>query len=105
MQKGMISVNEISSIFDANGIRAAEFKVEPYATGEHHYHSEVTEHCYCLKGKLLVEIETTKKSIVLLPGEKVEVSAGVTHSVTNLIGGISRYLVVQGVGKYNFIKA
>ena len=42
--------------------------------------------------------------MALLPGEKIEIPAGTEHSVNNDTNSIGRYLVVQGVGSYDFIQ-
>ena len=97
-------MNEISSLIDANGVRVAEFEIDPKEKGIFHYHSEIMEYCYCIKGQLSIDIENSEQSIVLLPGEKIEIPLGVVHRVNNDTNSIGRYLVVQGVGSYDFIQ-
>ena len=43
-------------LIHARGVRVAEFELQPRTDGLWHRHSQMSEHCYCLKGQLLIEI-------------------------------------------------
>ncbi|MEE9411510.1 MAG: cupin domain-containing protein [Methylococcales bacterium] len=84
-------------------MRVAEFLLKAKHSGQWHYHSEIVEYCYCLDGLIVIEQEG-KQSIVLKPGEKVEIAVGNVHRVCNVGAQLSRYLVIQGVGAYDFLQ-
>ncbi|HBZ29150.1 MAG TPA: hypothetical protein DEO56_00895 [Nitrosomonas nitrosa] len=53
-------VKEIVTIINENGIRVIEFLLAPESRGAWHYHSHLSETCYCLKGQLSIDIEGSK---------------------------------------------
>lgn len=69
-----------------------------------HYHSEVGDFFVCLNGVVKLEVKKPHKVIVLHPGERGEVKATQVHKVSNLHCANSEYLLVQGVGIYDFVK-
>jgi len=77
--------------------------MDPNASGAWHHHSHVSEHCYCLKGRIIVEIPG-KPAVTLGAGERCELPAGISHRLRNASNQISGYLVVQGVGIYDFVE-
>ncbi len=96
-------VKETATIINENGVRVIEFLIDPESRGAWHYHSYLSESCYCLKGLLSIDIEGSKTTI-LQPGEKCEVAAGVRHRVYNEAQIPCAFLVIQGIGEYDFIK-
>jgi len=96
------AVRLTAMLIDSAAARVAEYFMEPYSEGDKHYHSSAIEHCLCLEGCLLVE-QDEAPTLVLCPGQRVEIAAGVTHRVSNTEGIPCRYLVVQGTGPYDFV--
>lgn len=97
-------VREVATLVNANGVRVAEFEMDPDSSGAWHHHSQVSEHCYCLKGRIVVEI-AGKPPVNLEAGERCELPAGVSHRLGNAQSQICRYLVVQGIGAYDFVES
>ncbi len=89
-------------LINASGVRVAEFELQPRTDGRWHFHSHVSEHCYCLKGRLVIEIDEREPATVEA-GDRCEIAAGVKHRVRNNDAVVARYLVVQGVGLYDFV--
>lgn len=69
-----------------------------------HYHSEVKDEFFCLEGVIEVQYKKPEETILLSPGQRCTVETGVIHRVTNPGNTPSKYLLVQGIGKYDFIK-
>ncbi|HEC18324.1 MAG TPA: cupin domain-containing protein [Gammaproteobacteria bacterium] len=90
-------------LVDTTDVRVAEFSLPPGEEGECHRHSAVTEYCYCLEGSLAVVLRGGQRKI-LAPGEKLEIRAGIVHQVINVDAASCRYLVVQGVGAFDFVR-
>jgi quercetin dioxygenase-like cupin family protein len=88
--------------FDTGNLRVAEFRLEPGASGEAHWHTCVDELCICLEGGLIVRRRGCPPR-ALDPGQYVEVPAGEIHRVSAAAQCESRYLVVQGIGRYDFV--
>lgn len=89
-------------LVDTTDVRVAEFSLPPGQEGDGHYHSAVTEHCYCLEGSLAVVLRGGQQRI-LAPGEKLEIQAEVPHQIINTGTATCRYLVVQAVGEFDYI--
>ncbi len=67
-----------------------------------HYHSEVEDIFYCLEGTLSVETRAPRAHHLLEVGESCAVAKMIAHRVTGKDGARTRFLIVQGVGAYDF---
>ena len=70
-----------------------------------HYHSEVTDTFYCLEGVLSVETRAPKARHLLEVGESCAVPPMTAHRVTGRDGSRARFLIVQGIGTYDYCPA
>ena len=85
------------------GLRVVEYVMQAGDTLPWHHHSEVTDRFYCLQGLLDVELRAPARKMLLRPGETYVVSPGIVHRSSNAADGVSRYLLVQGIGRYDFV--
>lgn len=83
-------------------VRVVEYVLHAGDVHPWHYHSEVSDTFYCLEGLIGVETREPPAEVVLRPGDKHSVSAKVVHHVKNAATGQSRYLLLQGIGTYDF---
>jgi len=67
-----------------------------------HYHTQVVDDIFCLTGNILVRRQEPKEEIRLSPGQRVRIETNRVHQLENLEGTESTYLLVQGIGKYDF---
>lgn len=67
-----------------------------------HFHTEVTDRMLCLEGPISVEYQDPEESITLARGERCKVAVKRPHRVVNLSSQAAKYLLVQGVGRYDF---
>ncbi len=86
-------------------VRVVEYVLQPGDSLSWHHHSEVTDRFYCLEGLIGVELQDPVQQLLLRPGEACTVPPGVVHRSGNAAESVSRYLLIQGVGRYDFIKA
>lgn len=86
-------------------VRVVEYVLPPGDTHTWHHHSEVTDRIYCLEGEIAVDIRDPPRTERLHPGQTLTVAPGVVHRAGNPAEHVSRYLLVQGVGRYDYIKA
>src|SRR5690348_5739587 len=68
-----------------------------------HYHSEITDSFVCLEGPMVVETRAPRHAYRLEPGERCVVPAKTAHYVAGEGGGPCRFMIVQGVGVYDFV--
>jgi quercetin dioxygenase-like cupin family protein len=67
-----------------------------------HFHTEVTDKMLCLKGRIVIEQQGPQERVVLCPGGRCEVTVERVHRVVNQGTETAQYLLVQGVGRYDF---
>jgi quercetin dioxygenase-like cupin family protein len=68
-----------------------------------HYHSEITDSFVCLEGPMVVETRAPRQSYRLEPGQRCAVPPKTAHHVQGVEGGPCKFLIVQGVGIYDFV--
>jgi quercetin dioxygenase-like cupin family protein len=68
-----------------------------------HYHNKVTDDMIGMEGTTVVETRAPRNTYVLEPGQRCTIGPKTAHRVHGKDGSSCRYLVVQGVGAYDFI--
>ena len=71
---------------------------------EWHYHTEVTDYVVCLTGVICIELKVPSTSTTLQPGERFSIEPHIVHRVVNIGEVQAEYLLLQGVGRYDFCK-
>ena len=108
MSKAPYEVHQITLVASGADVQVREFEVAPGEEVPRHYHTAVTDWCYCLEGLVAAEIEaagsTQSRRLVLKPGESCRIDAGLVHRLANGGNGRCRYLLVQAGGQYDFNK-
>ena len=95
-------MKEIEIILQTDSVRVRVMSLAPHEVAEWHYHSEVTDDIFCLTGAILVRAQKPDEESKLLPGRHCQIKAGRIHQLENLGDDEASYLLVQGVGKYDF---
>jgi len=67
-----------------------------------HYHTEIKDSMFCLDGPVAVEYRNPDERIELVNGQHCDVAVKRVHRVVNLTTQEARYLLVQGIGRYDF---
>ena len=68
-----------------------------------HYHTLSTDTIVCLDGPMVMKTQDDPEGKELQVGETLTVPPETPHQSAGKDGGSCRFLVVQGVGKYDFI--
>lgn len=92
-------------IAQTSDVRIVEYTLNPGDRHPWHRHSEVTDRIYCLEGLIGVDLREPDRQFRLQPGESCQVPVGTVHHVSNPAASVSRYLLVQALGKYDYIRA
>ncbi len=66
-----------------------------------HYHTQVTDTFVCLEGTVAVTMDDDVRELQV--GETYAVAPGTSHQVEGRNGGNCRFLIVQGIGPYDFV--
>jgi quercetin dioxygenase-like cupin family protein len=85
------------------GFRISELQISPTQTVPWHYHNHIQDTFYVLEGRLRVFLRDPKEEVRLEPGETYAVRPGRPHLVTNGGEGSATFLVLQGLGEYDFV--
>lgn len=85
-------------------VRIVEYTLNAGDSHPWHRHSNVTDRIYCLEGQIGVDMREPDRELRLQPGESCEVPVGTVHHVSNPGAGTGRYLLVQALGTYDYIR-
>jgi quercetin dioxygenase-like cupin family protein len=66
-----------------------------------HYHTVITDTTYCLEGVVRIEMLEPAEFVLLNPGQSQPVPPNRPHKITSEGDKPCRFLLVQGVGKYD----
>jgi quercetin dioxygenase-like cupin family protein len=85
------------------GFRIMELQLSPTQKVPWHSHTNISDTLYVLDGRLRLFLQEPKEEVNLKPGEVDVVRPARPHLVTN--GGTRSliFLVLQGVGEYDYI--
>jgi quercetin dioxygenase-like cupin family protein len=96
------SVNNVEILAKVDDLMARIFTLGQGQKIDWHHHTEVADWYVCLDGKLEVRRRDPENVAVMAPGEMTKVSPPSPHHVANIGGGDCRFLLLQGVGKYDY---
>jgi quercetin dioxygenase-like cupin family protein len=85
------------------GFRINELQISKSQKVPWHYHSNIQDTFYVLEGSIRIFLQNPKESITLKPGETCTVAPRRPHLVTNAGEGSATFLVLQGIGEYDFV--
>lgn len=83
--------------------RITELQISPTQQVPWHAHTNVQDTFYVLQGRLRLFLREPKEQVSLGPGETYTVRARRPHLVTNGGGGSAVFLVLQGIGEYDYV--
>jgi len=96
-------MQEKEIILKTETVRVRIMSLDLHETAAWHFHSEVTDDIFCLTGEILIRMKDPIEEINLSPGARYQIQNGRLHQLENMTEAESTYLLVQGVGKYDFI--
>ena len=85
------------------GFRIQELQISPTQQVPWHYHNNVQDTFYVLTGMIRIFLQEPKEEIRLSPGETYTVRPKRAHLVTNASDRSATFLVLQGIGEYDFM--
>jgi quercetin dioxygenase-like cupin family protein len=100
---GLYPVERRARHAERPGFRINELQLSPTQKVPWHYHNNVQDTFYVLEGRIRVFMREPKEDVVLGPGETFTLAPKRPHLVTNIGEGSATFLVLQGVGEYDFV--
>jgi mannose-6-phosphate isomerase-like protein (cupin superfamily) len=85
------------------GFRINELRLSPAQKVPWHYHSNIQDTFYVLDGSIRIFLQNPKEDVTLKPGETYAVPPRRPHLVTNAGKVSTTFLVLQGIGEYDFV--
>jgi quercetin dioxygenase-like cupin family protein len=85
------------------GFRIAELQISPTQKVPWHYHNNVHDTFYVLEGTIRVFLQQPKEEVRLTRGQTFSVPPKRPHLVTNAGDTSAVFLVLQGIGEYDFV--
>ena len=85
------------------GFRISELQISPTQNVPWHCHSHIQDTFYVIEGEIRVFLREPKEEIRLGPGETYSVRARRPHLVVNGGDRSATFLVLQGIGEYDYI--
>jgi quercetin dioxygenase-like cupin family protein len=88
---------------EREGFRITELQLSPAQTVPWHTHTNVSDTFYVLAGDMRLFLQNPKEKVELKAGQVYQVVPGRPHLVTNAGTGSMTFLVLQGVGEYDYV--
>ena len=85
------------------GFRITELQIGPAQKVPWHYHNNVHDTFYVLAGSIRIFLQDPKEDVRLTPGQTFRVPPARPHLVTNASETSAVFLVLQGIGEYDFV--
>jgi quercetin dioxygenase-like cupin family protein len=98
------TVKSIEPIAVGSDVQARLFTLAPGETIPWHFHSAVTDWYFVLEGALSIETRAPAARRELSVGEAYHITPKTAHLISNRSSADTRFLLVQGVGAYDFLK-
>jgi quercetin dioxygenase-like cupin family protein len=86
-----------------HGFRITELQISPSQKVPWHCHTNVQDTFYVLSGHLRIFLREPKEEVRLTPGDTYSVRPRRPHLVTNAGDTSATFLVLQGIGEYDFV--
>ena len=108
----MEALNDTSHLYEVErralhaqrpGFRISELQISKTQKVPWHYHSNVQDTFYVLQGSIRIFMQEPKENVTLRPGETYAVPPRRPHLVTNAGEASATFLVLQGLGEYDFV--
>lgn len=98
------TVKSIEPVMIGSDVQARLFTLAPGETIPWHFHSAVTDWYFVLEGALSIETRAPADHHELIVGECYHIAPKTAHVVSNRSEADTRFLLVQGVGPYDFLR-
>ena len=95
-------VKNIEPVVVGTDVQVRIFTLAPRDTIPWHYHGESTDHYFVLRGALTIATRAPDNCYTLAAGERFKILPGTAHRISNETPAECHFLLVQGIGKYDW---
>jgi quercetin dioxygenase-like cupin family protein len=105
MAAASYTVKNVETIAEGSDVRARLYTLAAGDIIPWHYHTAVTDWYFCLAGSLRVETRAPRADRLVQVGGSYKIAPKTAHRISNGDAGEDcRFLLLQGVGTYDFNK-
>jgi quercetin dioxygenase-like cupin family protein len=97
-------IKAIAPVMVGSDVQARLFTLAPGEAIPWHFHSAVTDWYFVLEGRLSIETRAPADRRLLTVGSMYKIAPKTAHLVANRSDADTRFLLVQGVGTYDFLR-
>jgi len=97
-------VRSIHVVAKGADVLVREYTLDPGEVIPWHRHSDVADYYYGLEGTVLIETREPAARHEVRAGGSATVTPRSVHRVSNPSAAPCRFLLIQGVGRYDFIR-
>ena len=85
------------------GFRISELQISPTQFVPWHFHTTISDTFYVIEGRIKLLLKGPIEEVLLGPGETYTVRNRRPHRVENAGSTSATFLVLQGVGEYDYV--
>jgi quercetin dioxygenase-like cupin family protein len=102
---GQYKTDHKKRLVETPTFRATEFQASAGQESPWHFHTQISDLFYVVDGRMEVLLADPGETIELGPGQCHQVAAGRTHKFRVVGNDKVSYLLIQGIGEFDFIPA
>lgn len=91
------------TLAEAPGLRVRQLSLAAGQSVPWHFHSEITDTFFCMKGPMCVKTRDPDAEFVLEPGDTVAIPPGRPHFAQGVEDRACQFMIIQGVGVYDYV--
>jgi quercetin dioxygenase-like cupin family protein len=100
---GLYEVERRALYGERPGFRISELQISPTQTVPWHFHNNIDDTFYVVAGKIRLFLGEPHENVRLAPGDSYRVKAGRPHLVTNDGDTSATFVILQGIGEYDYV--
>jgi quercetin dioxygenase-like cupin family protein len=85
------------------GFRISELQISATQKVPWHSHNNIQDTFYVIEGRIKIFLRDPDEQVVLGPGDTYSVKPRRPHLVTNAADSSATFLVLQGIGEYDYV--
>lgn len=98
-------VKSVEPVMVGSDMQARLFILAPGDTIPWHRHTRTGDHYFVLEGALTVLTKPPQETRIVSVGKDYKIAPGTPHLITNRSSADCRFLLLQGVGTVDWVKA
>ena len=100
---GLYEVERRALYGERPGFRTSELQISPTQSVPWHFHNNIDDTFYVVAGKIRLFLREPYENVRLAPGDSYRVKARRPHLVTNDGDTSATFVILQGVGEYDYV--